>query len=647
MRHIASIQARLTPPPLWRWGLTVLAGLLSGTVWAGLSFLIERQSLAGLGGAEFWFTALFLALAVLGLTLFCRSLFLGNLIAGGVTVILSFVNYFKVLITMTPLLLADFTLIRQAASIASLNSASLVLRQGSVLALAAGAVWLLLALFFSKPLRLNWEWSAMVGAPLCALALHTIFWVGAESLVYPALGAETGRAMSQASANAACGVPLGLWRSFYCSRHRTAAEDYSQAYMDQVLAQTQDYTTVRREEEREPPHIILLLSESFFDITQLEGVSFPEDPLAAYHALQKEGVSGKFGSRSYGYGTCDIELEVLTGINSGLLDNEPESSWPKEYFSRLPAVPALLEQEGYRTSMVHMYNDSVYHRGEYFGSLGFENMYFCTDFAEIYPPAAEAEDYNQYMVSRKAGVYFSDDLLTDLLIAQFEAGAGEGPLFLYGSSMGNHTPYPLNKFQPEEITVACDSGLTGEAAEQLLVCTQGLYNASEALGKLTDYFRDREEPVVIVFYGDHLAGLGLSTGGTVYSALGLVTSSFADWGAEEYARFCSTDYLIWSNDPSYLPGEPGSQYDTGCHYLGAQLLRLAGADMPLYWRLIDKLAQTRVADCAAYHLSREGELSAEPPDQGSDAQGLSLLADLLYDAVYGRQYVTEQLWALP
>ncbi len=651
MSHILILQNRLTPPPRWRWPLAVLAALLSGILWTGLAFLIESQSLPGvwtlLGREKFGLTALFLALWVLGLTLLCNSLFAGNLMVGLVVVILSFVNYFKVLITMIPLLLADFSLIGQAASIAGLNSSSLILRGGSVQAIAAGTVWLVLCLFFSRPLRLNWTWSALVWAPLCALALHALFWLGAEPLVYPAMGADINQAMSQATANSACGVPLGLWRAFYCSRNRRVSEEYSPEYMEEVLAQTQDYANVPRGEEGRQPHIILILSESFYDITQIDGLSFPEDPIAGFHALQEEGVSGKFGSRGFGYGTCDIELEVLTGINSGLLDNEPENSWPKEYFSRLPAVPALLQSQGYYTSMVHMYNDSVYNRGEYFGSLGFQDIYFCEDFAEIYPPAAQAENYNEYMISRKAGPYFSDDLLSDLLIAQFEARAGEGPVFLYGSSMGNHTPYPLDKFRPEEMTVTCQSGLTGEAAEHFLVCTQGLHNASEALVKLTDYFRDREEPVVIVFYGDHLAGLGLSTGGTAYSALGLAPWSMDGWALEDYAHLYTTDYLIWSNDPSYLPGDPGSRYDTGCHYLGSQLLELAGSDLPLYWRLIYKLSQTRVVDSANYHLSRGGELSSDPPGQGSDGLGLSLLTHLLYDATYGKQYVTEQLWEIP
>lgn len=653
MRQMIKLQDRLTPPVLWRWPLSVFACLLSGLVWAELALLVESQSirraLAGLALHRTWFTALFFGLVVLALTFFLHCLFLGNLITGLACMILSFVNYFKVLITMTPLLLGDFALIGQATQIANLNSASLVLRRNSWLAIGAGVVWLLLCLFFARPLRVNWEWSAMLCAPLCVLAFYTIFWTHSEPLVFSVMGASTEMAMSQAAANSTCGVPLGLWRSLYVSLHPKTLEDYSLEYMEQVLAQAEDYTGNRRLEAREQPNVILVLSESFFDITQLEGLSFQDDPLKEYHALQKESVSGTFGTRSFGYGTCDIELEVLTGMNSGLLDNEPLNSWPKEYFTRLPTVPNLLRDSGYYTSMIHMYNDSVYNRGAYFASLGFSDIYFCEDFAKFYPPAAEAEDYNEFMQGHFSGMYFSDDLMADLLISQFETktAAGEGPVFLYASSMENHTPYPLEKYSPEEINVEPISDLTGEAAEHILICAQGLNNASESLGKLVDYFRTREEPVILVFYGDHRSGLGLSTGGTSYSAMGLVPWVLEDWGVEDFVRFHATDYLIWSNDPSYLPGEPGSRYDTGCHYLGARLLELTGTDMPLYWRLIDKLSQTRVIDSANYHLSRDGVLSADLPDQGTDGLGLSLLTDILYDATYGEQYVTDKLWGYP
>ena len=123
----------------------------------------------------------------------------------------------------------------------------------------------------------------------------------------------------------------------------------------------------------------------------------------------------------------------------------------------------------------------------------------------------------------------------------------------------------------------------------------------------------------------------------------MVPTDTAQWTLEDYANLYSTDYLIWSNDPDYLPGEPGSTADESSNYLGVQLLDLAGVDKPLYWRLLSQLSRERSIDTMSYHRSAAGELTASAPREGRDGLGLSLLTDLLNDAIYGRRYVTQKI----
>ena len=164
-----------------------------------------------------------------------------------------------------------------------------------------------------------------------------------------------------------------------------------------------------------------------------------------------------------------------------------------------------------------------------------------------------------------------------------------------------------------------------------------------ALEKLVDYFRDEARPTVIVFYGDHRPGLGLSTGGNVYSELGMVSAAYNDWSMEQLAELYSTDYLIWANDPALLPGAPGSTMDTSCNYLGTTILDLAGVEKPLYWRLLSRLSETRLCDTWDYHLGRDGEPTLARPADGEAAAQLDLLTELLNDTVYGRQYALDAL----
>ena len=61
--------------------------------------------------------------------------------------------------------------------------------------------------------------------------------------------------------------------------------------------------------------------------------------------------------------------------------------------------------------------------------------------------------------------------------------------------------------------------------------------------------QSREEPVIVVFFGDHRPGTPLESGATVYSELGMSPENVADWELEDYAELYSTDYVIWSNYP--------------------------------------------------------------------------------------------------
>lgn len=638
MKPIRKFQTRLTPGAGGKWVWTAVACLASGLVWALLCRLVEvqsiRKTLSALLSSEaaLWLTGLFLGMLALALSLLLHSLFAGSLITGAAAMILTFINYYKMLITSTPLTIGDFALAGQVGDIASLNRASLRLSRNSVLALAGAAVWLVLCLLLSRPLRLPWGRSAAGGLG-AVLAFCLLFWVGADAAVFRPLGLGLDEAKSQISVNLAFGTPLGLWRSLLGQAIQTPAAGRSEL---------PDLSGLLDPAEPAPgngknPNIILILSESFFDVTKLEGVSFPDDPLAEFHALQKEGVSGKFYTQSLGYGTCNIELEIMTGLNTGLTAGEELYAYAPETFSRVPALPKLLRRSGYRTSLLHMFNDDIYHRADLFQYLGFDEMFFSGGYAAFYPPAAEAEDYWDYMSTRVSGTFYSDDLMSDLLIALYEKRSAEqdGPLFLYGSSMEGHQPYPADKYSADELTVAPVSPLTGEAADALRTYSQSAANASDALGKLVDYFRTCDDPTVIVFYGDHRPGLGLAEGGTVYSKLGLVPDNVWYSTAGQFKEIYSTDYLIWSNDPSLLPGEPGSTWDTSSNYLGAELLELSGVEMPVYWQLIDSLSRTRTADMTHFTLDRAGNLSRPLAGDEREARQLDALRSIVSGVLTG------------
>lgn len=101
------------------------------------------------------------------------------------------------------------------------------------------------------------------------------------------------------------------------------------------------------------------------------------------------------------------------------------------------------------------------------------------------------------------------------------------------------------------------------------VMLEGLTRADQALGELADALREREEPTVVVFFGDHRPNLFMTDGGTVYSHLGLCEgNNCADWTIEQVADLYSTNYLIWANDAALLKAPAGTVQDTGIAAIG-------------------------------------------------------------------------------
>lgn len=594
--------------------------LLTGLGLALVSVLITRQ---GLHSSLEWIvsnplalltTTLFLGLLVLLLFRLSNSLFASSIVISILVLAASLVNHFKMLITSTPFYLSDIGLIGKLKDITRLNSSSITFSRNILLGIIAVVIWLVILFFFSRRIK-----PAAMCRLICAAGELLVFGLvfllkpAANALIYLPCSVDIGQSYNQSYVYDKVGVPLGLWHSALNLIYAEPAFDESR--MPEVLDAAQGYI-----DEIEPggsdtkPNVIFILSESFADVTKLPGVTYSADPLTDYHNAQLEGVSGTFYTRSLGYGTCNIELELLTGVNTRFLTTDRQLCYmsPND-FANLPAVPREFSDNGYYTAFLHMFNDSIYNRTPIYSQLGFDDIYFTDSFAQIDDDAAAAEDYWAFMEGKISGEFYSDDYMADLLIDLYEKKSGDSPVFLYAASMENHTPFTGNKYSSYDYPFA--SSLGKDARDCLNAYTQGCANASKSLGKLIDYFSQTPEPTIIVFFGDHRAGLPLDGDGTVYSALGMCSDQEGSkWPVETIARLYSTDYLIWSNDKSLLPDEAGSRLDTSSAYLGLDTLRTAGIRLDPYWRMIASVKESCTAYEWLYAVGSDGRIYSELPD---------------------------------
>lgn len=602
----------------------------AGWVLTAVSELITTQSFADAAALLFGFTpravatAAFLGLVICTLGFLCRSIFAGGLIVTLFVAGLSFANYYKMLITSTPLYVQDIRLVTQVGGIMELNEASMKFSGESAAAVVIMLLVLVGLFFVSRRFRPRLR-EGLISGLISAILFVSLFCVPAsvESWFYgPAGSGQAAAQDTQIVHNSRCGVLLGLWRSVVLGGEEELIPEPDEEEL--MLMNAQSWIEELPDTEKdEQPNVIFVLGESFFDVTELPGVSYAEDPVADFHRICSEGVSGKFYTHTLGYGTENIELEIMTGINTRFFSwDDMIYGWEQEKLLTYPSLPQLFSDAGYYTAYLHTFNDGIYNRTALYTALGFQDMYFSGDFAAIDPEAAAAPDYWGYMYGKIAGEFYSDDYLADVTAELFDQKAGEGPVFLWAVTMENHTPYTADKFSSYDFPFESDLG--DEAVGVLNAVTQGVADCSEALGKLVDHLAAQDEPVIVVFFGDHRPGTPLESGATVYSELGMCPEDVADWELEDYAELYSTDYVIWSNDPSLLPAEPGSRMNTSSTLLGVEALQLAGIDLDEYWSMCAVVDTVSDGWTWNFFVPQDGE-PCFSPFAGLDEEGLDII----------------------
>ena len=549
-----------------------------------------------------------------------RLLSLAALLSQGIPLLLTLISHYKTVINGEPLMLTDFALAGDLASVAGYAGDRLAVTGptlGAILAVAAVVLLSLAADLFLPRLRPR-QGMAIFGGLAMALSL---------GVSGPLRGLCTGyyrRSAMQADRDGELGVPLSLLSTWLGSQAEGSGV-YSELRMERLLQRMEkDLEDQRAEADgaQAKPHIIYVMNESFMDVTRLPGVTFSEDPLANYHRLSASADYGRFCSVTCGGGTGLVEMEAFTGVPSAFLSGDTANTdLAASDYAAMPSYVRVLRDNGYETIAFHAHTSELYNRAENYPLIGFDQVLF----------------YEGYMAQGTyEGGYFDDDSTADVMISLFEENR-DGPVYLYVMTMQNHQPYYAGRYDEDRVTVSAD-GLSREARECLQCYVNGLYDADRMLGRLVDYFSAVEEPVILVFSGDHTPSMTLSDGDSVFAQTGFISAArSADWTLEDYRNMFSTDYLLWTN---FAPG--GEERPESCTMIGAELLDLAGVDNAPYYAWLAESVRERV-------LYRYGNLLIGPDGallaEGAEADLLTDWSDVVYDMLYGEGYIAGDIRA--
>ena len=533
----------------------LVAALLLPAALALLCALIARGAIAGAFTAQSAAVllaeyALFLPamLALWGLTGRAWAAWL----AGLVPLLLTLIDYFRRAINGEAFTLNDFAFAPQFGEIVRFAAPQLRVTEGIAAALAAYVLILGVLIVRHRALTPPIGRAPAVAA-LCGAAVFALL-----------LFAAPGEWLTD-GAPAESSTTLRLLRAYHERLQPAPTPELIEWDMtEEIPAEETEETEETEEVER--PTVIFLMSESFFDCTELPHVTFDEDPIPRFHALRETCPHGKFISNTFAGGTGYVEMEVLTGLCGGLLrEGDNLCSLSDEAYRALPCIADVFDEYGYRKTFLHSYTDALYNRRAIYTAFGFDEICFQDDFT---------------VDTEWKGGYLSDLTLSRELIARYEAS--EEPQMLFAISMENHQPYTAGKFEGNDIAFQSDR-LDEAAAEALRTYAYGARDADAALGYLTDYFAGVDDKVMIVFWGDHLPNLSTPTG-SVYESLGRVTTSVsADWTTEELVSMSGTDYLIWTN----YENEPREEI-VGSTLFGVHVLERLGFRLSGYYRWLQE-----------------------------------------------------------
>ena len=164
------------------------------------------------------------------------------------------------------------------------------------------------------------------------------------------------------------------------------------------------------------PNIIVVMNESFSDLSVLGDFKTNEDYLPFLHSLQQGAentVTGMLNVSVCGGNTADTEYEFLTGNTMAFL---PQGSIPYQQYvnGERPSLASYLQSLGYETVATHPYYATGWNRDKVYPWLGFEQSIF----------------KDQYYGARFVRDYVSDASCADKIIQLYEQKEEGRPLFM-------------------------------------------------------------------------------------------------------------------------------------------------------------------------------------------------------------------------
>lgn len=303
-------------------------------------------------------------------------------------------------------------------------------------------------------------------------------------------------------------------------------EGYSKTTIEEIVQSVSNDQRIHSTEVDKTPNIVAIMSESFWDASRIDTITIGEELLPKYNELKSEALYGNLYTHVLNGGTVVSEFEFLTGF-SGEFFPVDYMVYGKHINTGFESAVSLLERQGYSTIAFHPYIASNYNREDAYEKLGFDRCLF-------------EEEFDSADTVRN---YVSDQALFERMIYEYDKHQtiSDQPVFMFAVTMQNHGGYWEDTIYNEQEISFTSNNYDDVAVGCIADMLAGLHESDRALGDFIDYFRDKDEETIIIYFGDHVSDAGPKDDRVLEQ-----TSWAEDDELYNYATHI-VPFLVWSN----------------------------------------------------------------------------------------------------
>ena len=589
---IKSLKIELNEKLSWLWSAIMLGTGGIFTAYHIQYLLLDAELRAKISDNKMLLNVLCCLVVFLAVQVFTDNTGLTCLISHIVLLSLAGINYFVYLFRGNEFIFSDLKSIQTGLSVAGKYEFALDERGGDVILLST------LYIAFIRKLHVSFQKRIPMSIVSISLAVLCCAYIGKHT---QGVVTETWEQKGSYRNGYILNFVLSIRDCFIAQ-----PDGYSKEAVKELEDQYSKETDTATGETEKKPTIIVVMSESYADLSVVGNFSTNIDLTPFYDSLEENTIKGHALSSVFGAKTPNSEWEFLTGNSMAFLPSG--SVVYQQYITDTPtSLVSNLKNIGYTCVAMHPYYDTGWSRNIVYPNMGFDETHFI-------------DDFDQTKILRD---YITDQELYEKIVDRYESKKSNEDLFIMSISMQNHGGYTEKYDNFDE--KARMLGINYPDVNQYLSL---IHESDSALEYLISYFEKVDDPVEIVFFGDHQPSLSSSFYPYLNGkGLGGLTLS-------ELENLYTVPFFIWTNYDS----DKESVELTSLNYLSTLALERAGIALPAYNQfLADMMEEIPAVNSRGFYSKSQRKFLHVEDAAGEDAKWLKNYEILQYNNMFDKR----------